>query len=157
LSCTIHVYHKRQRWKPEGARQQGWLDAQHDVAARRETPYLALATHLYRHPTDRFRSAAISLTFSPVTFLAVILCTASSLTYQERPSPPENASISDVPARRSPPPLYATWCWSHVQEHSSAFGHERELVSGANFAPPDTAQNIFPTLAGMLGTGKRPV
>ncbi|KGM68121.1 hypothetical protein EL78_5170 [Escherichia coli] len=38
-----------------------------------------------------------------------------------------------------------------------AFGHERELVSGANFAPPDTAQNIFPTLAGMLGAGKRRV
>ncbi|EHC71329.1 hypothetical protein LTSEMON_6442 [Salmonella enterica subsp. enterica serovar Montevideo str. S5-403] len=50
-----------------------------------------------------------------------------------------------------------------------AFGHERELVSGANFAerelvsganffaPPDTAQNIFPTLAGMPGTGKRRV
>ncbi|HGG6610332.1 TPA: hypothetical protein ACJG8M_004616 [Salmonella enterica subsp. diarizonae serovar 50:k:z] len=25
----------RQRWKPEGARQQSWLDAQHDVAARK--------------------------------------------------------------------------------------------------------------------------
>ncbi|MFB2612278.1 hypothetical protein R2H94_19835, partial (plasmid) [Klebsiella pneumoniae] len=32
------VFLMRQRWKPEGARQQGWLDAQHDVAARRATP-----------------------------------------------------------------------------------------------------------------------
>nr|UHP20558.1 hypothetical protein pKpnC22_008 [Klebsiella pneumoniae]UHP20694.1 hypothetical protein pEclC18_009 [Enterobacter cloacae] len=26
----------RQRWKPEGARQQGWLDAQHNVGVRLE-------------------------------------------------------------------------------------------------------------------------
>ncbi|CAI1935863.1 Uncharacterised protein [Serratia entomophila] len=63
----------------QGARQQRWLDAQHDVAPRRGTPYLASDTHLYRHPTDKFRSAAISLTFSPLTFLAAIRRTASSL------------------------------------------------------------------------------